>query len=250
MKKKISDKLMRMKKLSEKAGIPKGTIAFYIKEGLVPHPIKTKRNMAYYDEKHLNAIRLIKELQSKRFLPLSVIKQIIGRRADLTIEELQTVFHMDGKLFQHLKERPKIKPVTAKKLSEWTSVPLKEIRELEKYRILHPFKKGNQTFYDEDDVRIIELWAKVRAAGFTRELGFETSVIKIIKDNIDGLVEEEARIVLRRITGKVPPDKVVKMVDDALQLGTAFMELLVKKSVLEFAERYARQFQESVKKHK
>ena len=243
-----SEKLMRMKKLSEEAGVPKGTISFYIKEGLVPPPIKTKRNMAYYDEKHLNAIRLVKELQSKRFLPLSIIKQIISRQTDLTIEELQTLFQINGNIFQHLNERPRIKPVTVKKLSKWTGVPLKEIRELEKYGILHPFQKGTQAFYNEDDVRIIELWAKIRAAGFTRELGFDTGVVKIIKETIDGLVKEEARIVLRRVTGKVPSTKVVKMVDDGLQLGTDLLGLLVKESVLEFVRKNALQFQKKVKR--
>ena len=243
-----SEKLMRMKKLSEEAGVPKGTISFYIKEGLVPPPIKTKRNMAYYDEKHLNAIRLVKELQSKRFLPLSIIKQIISRQTDLTVEELQTIFQINGNIFQHLKERPGIKPVTLKKLSKWTGVPLKEIRELEKYGILHPFQKGTQAFYNEDDVRIIELWAKIRAAGFTKELGFDTGVVKIIKETIDGLVKEEARIVLRRVTGKVPSTKVIKMVDDGLQLGTDLLGLLVKESVLEFVRKNALQFQKKVKR--
>jgi len=238
---------MRMKKLSEETGVPKGTIKFYIKEGLIPRPIKTQHNMAYYDEKHLNAIRLIKELQSKRFLPLSVIRQIMGDREDLTIEELKTVFQMDGKLFKHLKEQPRIKPVVVKKLCEWTGVPLKEIKELEKYRILHPFKKRNRIFYDEDDIRIVELWAKTRAAGFTKDLGFDTGVFKIFKDIFDGLVEEEARIVLRRIAGKIPPDKAVKMVEDGLHLVNTFMEVLLRKTVLEFAGKYARQFKESAK---
>jgi DNA-binding transcriptional MerR regulator len=247
MEKKIKNKLIRMKKLSEETGVPKGTIQFYIKEGLIPRPIKTHQNMAYYDENHLDAIRMIKELQSKRFLPLSVIRQIMGGKKDLTIEELKTVFAMDGNLFKHLEEKPKIKPVMATKLCEWTGVPLKEIKELEKYGILHPSKKGNRMFYDEDDVRLVEIWAKVRKAGFTKALGFDTEVVKILKDAIDGLVEEEARIVLRRIAGKVPPEKVVKMADDALQLGTTLMELLIRKAVLEFARKYAKQYRESIK---
>ena len=76
--KKDAENLMRIKKLSEETGVPRGTIKFYIKEGLIPRPIKTQLNMAYYNEKHLDAIRLVKELQSKRFLPLSIIKQIVS----------------------------------------------------------------------------------------------------------------------------------------------------------------------------
>jgi DNA-binding transcriptional MerR regulator len=45
--KKIPEKLIKMKKLTEETGIPKGTIQYYIKEGLIPKPIKTHPNMAY-----------------------------------------------------------------------------------------------------------------------------------------------------------------------------------------------------------
>ena len=246
--KKDAENLMRIKKLSEESGVTKGTIKFYIKEGLIPRPIKTQLNMAYYNEKHLDAIRLVKELQSKRFLPLSIIKQIVGaRKDDMTIEELRTIFQMDGKLFLHLKERPKIKPVTAKKLCEWTGIPLKEIKELGENHILDPIKKGNKIFYDEDDIRIVELWAKARVLGFTKNLGFDTSIANIFREMIEHLVAEEVRIVIPRITGKMPPDKAVKMIEDALVLANTFMELLHKKMILKFVREYAQQFKKSTK---
>ena len=247
--KKNAEKLMRIKKLSEETGVPRGTIKFYIKEGLIPRPIKTQLNMAYYDEKHLDAIRLVKELQSKRFLPLSIIKQIVGvRKDDMTIEELRTIFQMDGKLFLHLKEQPKIKPVTAKKLCEWTGVALKEIKELGENNILAPIKLGNKSFYDEDDIRIVELWAKARVLGFTRKLGFDTSVVNIFREMIERLVAEEVRIVIPRIAGKIPPDKAVKMIEDALELVNTFMVLLHRKMITAFVGKYAQQFQESTLK--
>ena len=246
--KKDAENLMRIKKLSEESGVTKGTIKFYIKEGLIPRPIKTQRNMAYYNEKHLDSIRLVKELQSKRFLPLSIIKQIVGARKDnMTIEELRTIFQMDGKLFLHLKERPKIKPVTAKKLCEWTGIPLKEIKELGENHILDPIKKGNKIFYDEDDIRIVELWAKARVIGFTKNLGFDTSIVNIFKEMIESLVAEEVRVVIPRITGKMPPDKAVRMIEDALVLANTFMELLHKKMILKFVCEYAQQFKKSTK---
>jgi len=154
--------LCGLKGFPKRPGVPRGTIKFYIREGLIPHPIKTQLNMAYYNEKHLDAIRLVKELQSKRFLPLSIIKQIVGvRKDDMTIEELRTIFQMDGKLFLHLKERPKIKPVNSKKLCEWTEFLSKKSKELGENHIINPIKKGNKIFYDEDDIRIVELWPRL-----------------------------------------------------------------------------------------
>ena len=125
--------LMRMKQLSAESGVPKGTIQFYIREGLIPRPYKTHANMAYYNESHLNAIRLIKELQKKRFLPLSVIKQVVqGAKEGLSVDEIRALTEIDGKIFRNLSENPEVRPVTAKQLSEQTGVSLGDIRKMER----------------------------------------------------------------------------------------------------------------------
>ena len=40
--------LLRMRELAEAAGVSAGTIKHYLREGLLPEPVKTSRNMAYY----------------------------------------------------------------------------------------------------------------------------------------------------------------------------------------------------------
>ena len=55
-------------------GVPPGTIRYYINEELLPKPLKTHRNMAYYDQSYVGRIKLIRELQEKRYLPLSIIR--------------------------------------------------------------------------------------------------------------------------------------------------------------------------------
>lgn len=69
--------LMKISELAKAAGVSKQTIHFYLREGLLSPPVQSSRNMAYYDDRHLEEIRLIKELQEQRYLPLAVIKTII-----------------------------------------------------------------------------------------------------------------------------------------------------------------------------
>ena len=83
--------------------------------------------------------------------------------------------------------------------------------------------------------------------GFTKDLGFDTSVTNIFREMIENLVAEEVRIVIPRITGKIPPDKAVKMIEDALELANTFMVLFHRKMIMEFVRKYAQQFQESTK---
>src|SRR5436189_5240958 len=80
-KKKKSDSepaLIKMSELSKRSGVPGPTIKHYIREGLLPGPeVRTSRNMAYYDARLPGRIRIIKELQAERFLPLRVIGELL-----------------------------------------------------------------------------------------------------------------------------------------------------------------------------
>src|SRR5689334_25052989 len=70
--------LIKMSELSKRAGVPGPTIKHYFREGLLPGPeVRTSRNMAYYDARLAGRIRVIKELQADRFLPLRVIGELL-----------------------------------------------------------------------------------------------------------------------------------------------------------------------------
>ena len=68
---------MRMAELSRRSGVSRETIHFYLREGLLPPPRKVGRNMAWYDDSHVETLALIKRLQHEKFLPLSVIKKVL-----------------------------------------------------------------------------------------------------------------------------------------------------------------------------
>jgi DNA-binding transcriptional MerR regulator len=202
--------------------------------------------MAYYLEKHINAIRLIKELQSKRYLPLSVIKKIVMHEKDgLSVDEIQTIAKLDGKLFKNLKESLAIRKINAKQLAERTSSDLKEIQELEDMGILHPQKKGKQKYYDEDDIRIMECWKKLREIGFSKELGFAPEDFTPYRKFMSSLVEEETKIMMKRTLGRITVDQMVKMVEEGTPVLNTIIGLIRKRLILETVRKYASAFSES-----
>lgn len=69
---------MRIKELEEKSGIPRTTIHFYLRHGLLHPPKKTGRTMAYYDETHLQRLKQIENLKKSSRVPLSFLKEKIG----------------------------------------------------------------------------------------------------------------------------------------------------------------------------
>jgi len=68
---------MKMSELSDAVGVNSATIRYYIRQGLLPRPYKTHKNMAYYDERYIDRVLFIKKLQKEYFLPLDVIKDKI-----------------------------------------------------------------------------------------------------------------------------------------------------------------------------
>ncbi|MFO7558257.1 MAG: MerR family transcriptional regulator [Desulfobacterales bacterium] len=241
--KKSDGKLMRMKELSAAAGVNKGTILFYIKEGLIAKPIKKHANSVLYTEDHLNDIRLIKELQAKRFLPLSVIKEVMkGGKGNLTVDEIKTLSEIDGKLYQNLNESLFVGKITAKQLSRQTGLSLKDLAAMESIGLIHPIRKGRRKYYGEDDIRLAECYTKAKKAGFTKQLGFDIELIKVHKEMIDRLVEEEAKILTSRVSGKINPETIAKMIGEAIPILNTIIGIVHKKSILDTTRRYTMEF--------
>jgi len=71
----VSESLLKIGELAERAGVSPGTIR--LREGLLPKPVKTSRNMAYYQPELADRIELIKRLQEERFMPLRVIREVL-----------------------------------------------------------------------------------------------------------------------------------------------------------------------------
>ena len=76
--------------------MPVATVRHYLREGLLPEPVKTSRNMAYYPPEFVERIRLIKQLQEERFMPLRVIKELLDA-ADGDVERLRALAEHRGR---------------------------------------------------------------------------------------------------------------------------------------------------------
>ena len=74
--------MLKMRELAARSGVTAATIKHYLREGLLPEPVKTSRNMAYYPAEFVDRIKLIKQLQEERFMPLRVIKGMLDDDPD------------------------------------------------------------------------------------------------------------------------------------------------------------------------
>lgn len=71
--------MLKMNDLSKLTNTPKSTILYYIKEGLLPEPVKDKPNFHLYDESNIQLIEFIKYLQNHFGATISQIKTIFAQ---------------------------------------------------------------------------------------------------------------------------------------------------------------------------
>jgi len=67
---------MRLAELVRRSGVPRTTIKFYIRSGLLPAGDPQRRNQATYGPRHLERLELIRALREVAGLPLDVITRV------------------------------------------------------------------------------------------------------------------------------------------------------------------------------
>jgi DNA-binding transcriptional MerR regulator len=203
-----SVELLRMGELAEASGVPVPTIKHYLREGLLPEPVKTSRNMAYYPPEFIERIRLIKRLQEERYMPLKAIRKVLEgdparASAMLALEDQILDRALAG-------ERSR---TSAAEVRKRYGVPGEVLDRLEEIEVLTPNSRG----YSPSDVTIIEAISRFRAGGYDEEIGFTVYDTLRYKKALEELVRQEVEVVMERLAGEVPPETVVEMLEAGSQ---------------------------------
>lgn len=78
----MSKKYLRISDLAQISGLPRSTIHYYLREKLLPPPVKTGKTMAYYDQGHVEQLKKIQQLRKEQGLPINFIKDEIRDGTD------------------------------------------------------------------------------------------------------------------------------------------------------------------------
>ena len=139
--------LLRMGELAEASGVPAPTIKHYLREGLLPEPVKTSRNMAYYPPEFVDRIKLIKQLQEERFMPLRAIKSVL----DEDPERAGALLELEDRILDRALAGERAR-TSAAEVRKRYGVPREVLDRLAELEVLTPNSRG----YSPSDVTIIE----------------------------------------------------------------------------------------------
>ncbi len=197
--------LLKMKELAEASGVSAGTIKHYLREGLLPEPVRTSRNMAYYPPEFVERIRLIKQLQEERFMPLKAIKSVL----DSDPERARAMVELEDRILERALGPERTTRTSASEVRERYGVPKDVLDRLAEIDVLSPNSRG----YSPSDVQIIEAIGRFRAGGYEQEIGFTVYDTLRYKRVLEELVSEEVELVMTRLAGEVEPERVVEMIE-------------------------------------
>jgi DNA-binding transcriptional MerR regulator len=215
--------LLKMKELAEASGVSAGTIKHYLREGLLPEPVKTSRNMAYYPAEFVDRIRLIKQLQEERFMPLKVIKAML----DDDPERARALVELEDRILERALAGEQSR-VSAAELRRRYDVPQEVLDRLAELEVLTPNRRG----YGPRDVEIVEAIQRFRAGGYDERIGFTVYDTLRYKRALEELVKEEVQVLLDRLAGEMDPDRAVELIAAGLEPLNELMAALHQKSLV------------------
>lgn len=157
--KKTSPAGLRMRQLVAATGMAKSTILHYLNAGLLPAPVRTSRNMAYYDPGCVERLTFIKLMQSKHHLPLAAIKQVL--RDVEQGRDLAPLLELNAAIFGRRDDRELL---DKQSFSRTTGLGSREIDQLLAAGLLQPLIIDR---FDQEDVALGRILRRSLDLGLT-----------------------------------------------------------------------------------
>ena len=218
--------LLKMKELAAASGVSTGTIKHYLREGLLGdgrEVVKTSRNMAYYPPEFVERIKLIKQLQEERFMPLAVIKSML----DDDPERAQALVELEDRILERALAGER-KRVSAAEVRRRYDIPQEVLRRLAELDVLTPTSRG----YGQRDVEIVAAISRFRAGGYDERIGFTVYDTLRYKRALEELVKEEVQVLMDRLAGEMDPDRAADLIAAGVEPLNELIAALHQKSLV------------------
>ncbi len=182
--------LLKIGEVAKAADISVTTVKYYVKEGLVDIALKTGRNMAYYAPESVERVKLIKELQSEKYYPLSVIRHMLknGSVGEKEEELLDTINKADKSDYYE--------EISVAEAASESGLKKSEAEALIRAGLIVPVNSGRARKCCRGDCRIMKL-AKMRMdAGMPLEQTimtfsmYEAYLMEATRKDIESLVKD------------------------------------------------------------
>jgi DNA-binding transcriptional MerR regulator len=217
-------RLVKISQLAELSGVPGPTIKHYLREGLLGEPArKTSRNMAYYDARLAERVKVIKGLQAERFLPLRLIGELLEPAPSATVraDRERAGKRQLGELAPAIRDLARAgRGLTRAQVLASLPITALELDYLARLGLVIPETSGGgEPIYRGIDAELLELLADIRRQG----LGdvFPISLVEPYAAAVRAMIRIEIDMFRRRVLeGGLPlPRPVPEVATQAVDIG-------------------------------
>ena len=222
--------LLKISQLAQKAGVSIPTVKHYVREGLLPRPVKTSRNMAYYSEDDIHRIRLVKKMQKERFLPLEVIKRLLDAGESFDQElALGRAILKTNRIASHAE------PVKQSNIEKVTGYPLDKIDILEEKGLIHPPAEDHAKVYLPEDLAVIDIMKARDDLGVPFDASLAT--LRIYGDALTRAVQADINFFIRNIMADTPTHQAIQFITKADETLDRFIISFRQKMLRQFSQK-------------
>jgi len=229
---------MKISQLVKRTGVPKETIHFYIREGLLRKPRKSGVNSAEYNETYVDQVQLIKDLRDNYYLPIPEIKKIIRdfrkqSPSDQAISQFHSRFFRPAdRLFANgIKGRDAF--------CQATGLGKKWLAKAEEWSVITPeVPEDGEAVFSPDDVAVGKLMVDMDRLGFGPKDGHDPEDLRHIAEFVKKYVVDGFRKYYQNNLEKLTSKDYEERHSQFHELISLFFYHLYRKFARESTRRY------------
>lgn len=222
---------MKMRELETVTGVNREVIRIMFRKGLLPEPERPARNAAQYGEPHVRAIKAVRALQENSRLTLDEIRNAIEGQT-LASRNGASVYHRLEELLAVRFGIDQSPLVTIASLAERFPAAARDAKAFAAMNMLSIVDADDGPSLSLADARLVEIWGRIRSAGFVEESGFPPENIAFYRDAAELVARHEADVFLAGSAGRFTEEQGADMLHVALPLMLDFFGLLRIKSFM------------------
>ncbi|MFN4230861.1 MerR family transcriptional regulator [Parvibaculum sp.] len=228
---------MKMKELEAATGIGRETIRYYIREGLLPEPVRPKRNVAAYGREHVKRLNLIRKLQQERHLPLSVIKTIVTSETGEPAGGFESLIGLEVAMGPLLADGRNLAPKKLADVAKDTGLPLADIRKFAEIGLIHIDQRDGTEWLNQRNVRIMEIISQTRADGFVPDIGYTVESYDFYPQMIELLARRAVVGFYSRLGDKLDQPAAAKLAVNGIRTLSEMVPLMLIERIVRMVEK-------------
>jgi DNA-binding transcriptional MerR regulator len=222
--------VLKMRDLERLTGVNRETIRVYFRQGLLPEPLRPKRNVAHYTDVHVRAILSIRNLHHSSRMPLQQIRRAMDGDATAMPSDAGSFADLESLVVAQMDAGDALVPLS--RLEDQTPGVSRDVRAFSKVGAISVIRRKGEALVSHTDARLLALWQQMRDAGFSEANGFSPEVVDMYVQAAQSLAHVEVKRFLSIIRGRMDEPHAAELALTAIRVMIEFFGLLRMKAVL------------------